>query len=311
MTYIINQYLILLIRPPLSPPCFAKASLREDFSVKLLSWNLSLPIHRKLKSGKEIVVSISKNQIPLCLNCGYLKLCDAHILPAALGKDIIKSTGKSLSLLAPDRKGVSQSGLFDPNILCSTCDGFLGNFDRHAIEIVRLVGTNEEEIDRNLGFFTLSYNRDINHDYLALFGAAVVWRASVSRKFNFSLGNNQDWFRDIIFRKTTEFPIVTIARLVGENPLTHRAAMDALMYPVRIKTADNISLARFYACGLMFLVQTSRRKHAMWEKGSVTDFGRSRGVANITGRLMPFENLADLKQAKKSKYVQEILARRP
>jgi hypothetical protein len=41
-----------------------------------------------------------------------------------------------------------QSGLFDDNILCSDCDGKLGVFDDHAIEISRLLGTGNEVIAR-------------------------------------------------------------------------------------------------------------------------------------------------------------------
>jgi hypothetical protein len=78
-----------------------------------------------------------------CKVCGNVNTCRAHIQPAALGKDIIKQAGrKTLSLAVTDRlDNYIQSGLFDDNILCSGCDGKLGVFDDHAVEISCLLGT--------------------------------------------------------------------------------------------------------------------------------------------------------------------------
>ena len=118
-----------------------------------------------------------------CVVCGDVKTCRAHIQPAALGKDIIKEAGrKTLSLAVPDRMDNSiQSGLFDDNILCGSYDGKLGVFDDHAIEISRLLGTAHEVIDRKENYFTVTRGNGVNHEQLALFGAAVVWRSSISR----------------------------------------------------------------------------------------------------------------------------------
>jgi hypothetical protein len=243
-----------------------------------------------------------------------VKTCRAHIQPAALGKDIIKQAGrKTLSLAVPGRMDNSiQSGLFDDNILCSGCDGQLGVFDDHAIEISRLLGTAHEVIDQKATRFTVTRRNGVNHEQLALFGAAVVWRTSISRYrelSQFTLGNNEAWFRDMLFRQSTETPTVLIARLVGANTLTHEAAMTALSYPQRIKIRG-ISVARFITRGLMFLVQTSRAADASLRADAVTTFGRSAGSTCLTGALMPFEKLGELPQVEKSKYVQSVLARR-
>ena len=201
-----------------------------------------------------------------CVVCGDVKTCRAHIQPAALGKDIIKQAGrKTLSLAVPDRMDNSiQSGLFDDNILCSGCDGKLGVFDHHAIGIKRLLGTAHEIIDRKANYFTIACGNGVNHEQLALFGAAVVWRASISRYrelSQFTLGNNEAWFRDMLFRQSTEIPTVLIARLVGANALTHEAAMTALSYPQRIKIRG-ISLARFITRGLSSLFKRHERQMA-------------------------------------------------
>jgi hypothetical protein len=249
-----------------------------------------------------------------CVVCGNANTCRAHIIPAALGKDIIKQAGrKTLSLAVLNRMdNYVQSGLFDDNILCSDCDGKLSVFDNHAVDILRLLGTAHEVIDRKANRFTVTRSNGMNHEHLALFGAAVVWRASISsyRELSqFTLGNNAAWFRDMLFYQSTEVPTVLIARLVGASALTHEAAMTAQLYPQRIKIRG-ISLARFNTRGLMFLVQTTRAADASLRADAVTTFGKSAGSTCLTGVLMPFEKHGDLPQLAKSKYIQSVLARR-
>jgi hypothetical protein len=249
-----------------------------------------------------------------CLECGNSETCRAHIHPGALGKDILKeSSRKTLSLLAPNRMDNSiQSALFDDNILCSDCDGKLGRYDDHAIEVTRLLGTANEVIDGKANRFTVTRGSGINHEQLALFGAAVAWRTSVSRYrelSEFTLGNNEGWFRAIIFRRNTDIPTVLVARLVDRDGLPHQAGAGALSYPVRIKFAG-VSVARFVVRALMFLVQTTRAVNPSLHASAITTFGRSAGPTCLAGVLMPFDQLADLGQVGKSKYMQHMRARR-
>ena len=115
--------------------------------------------------------------------------------------------------------------------------------------------------------------------------------------------------RKIVFRQSNEIPTVLVARLVGRTALTHEAAMTALMYPVRIKMRG-IWVARFYFGGLIFFVQTTRAADASLCADAVTTFGRSAGPACLAGVLYRFEELADLRQVRQSKHVQQVLARR-
>ena len=245
-----------------------------------------------------------------CRNCPEQITCNAHIMPAAVGKDIIKSSGKKLTLLAPEQEGTSQSGIWDSDILCGPCDNVLGSYDTHAINITRLLGTTDEAINHRTEVFTLSCAKGIDHERLALFGAAVVWRASVStvcRELNgFSLGNNEEWFRQMIFREVAEVPIVTIARIVGRDTNEQKMADTAMLYPVRVRpSGSHISMARFYLRGLMFLVQTTRNKKTIWSPGSVTELGKSAGSNCLIGSLMPFARLGGLEDIKKSKHMRK------
>jgi hypothetical protein len=219
--------------------------------------------------------------------------------------------GKTLSLCAPDQINNSiQSGFFDDTILCGTCDGKLGQYDKHAIEVSRLIGTTRESIGALQ--FSVRHNGEIDHQSLALFAGAVVWRASVSLRIKslsgFTLGTNEPWLRQMIFREVGAIPDVVVARLVGNTAIHHKAAMAALSYPVAIKSKRGTWMARFVLHGLMFLVCTSRSPERWMREESVTAFGRSAGMDQLIGKIMPFDQLADLAQVKRSKYVQRILS---
>src|SRR3981189_452441 len=109
-----------------------------------------------------------------CMNCGSAVTCEAHIIPKKGAREIIKrSTRSTLSLVAPDRvHNFMQSGFVDNEIPCSRCDGVLRLYDNHATQILRLLGTGHEAIDRQANRFTITRLKGVNHEHLALFGAA-------------------------------------------------------------------------------------------------------------------------------------------
>lgn len=249
-----------------------------------------------------------QNISAMCLRCGGLDLCDAHIIPAALAKDAASPKDKKLFLMQPDRKGVSQSGEYDPHILCSQCDNILGLYDKHAITILRLLGTESESIDHASRRFTLAFN-NLNHERLALFGAAVVWRSSVSKRIpDFTLGSNEDWFKEIVFRDTGDLPVVNIFRVVSSNPSLHQNLGGFFSYPVKRQNEENISFAEFYVRGFKFVVKTSRQKSPLWEAGAITELGKSAGPNKITGALLQLEDIGEIKGVNNSRYMQEKLS---
>jgi hypothetical protein len=248
----------------------------------------------------------------LCLECGDPATCRSHIIPGAIGKDIIAvSDGrKSLSLAVPDRTDDTiQSGIFDKNILCATCDGKLGKYDDHAIDISRLVGTSSEVLTRD--DFTIRREQGVNHECLALFAAAVVWRASVStyRELQqFNLDNEQQkQFRAMAFRAIADVPTVAILRLVSENPIAHKATELGISYPGRFTTSDGHSRVRFSIRGLLFLVKIGREPDVWLESNAVTTLGKTKGSKCLTGPLFSFEGLLETDNVRKTKYVSKIL----
>jgi hypothetical protein len=248
-----------------------------------------------------------------CLNCGNPATCRAHILPGAVGKDIINSADdgrKALSLAAPDRiDDTLQSGIFDSDILCSACDGKLGLYDDHAIDISRLVGTRAEVLTRN--DFTIQRHNGVNHEHLALFAAAVLWRASVSsyRELSqFSLdAAEQERFRAMALKEIFDVPTVAVLRLVSDNPIAHKAARLAMSYPGRFITGDGHWRVKFSIRGLLFLTKIGQRPDAWLEAIAVTTLGKAKGPAYLTGALFSFDGLLEADNVRSTKYVTSIL----
>jgi hypothetical protein len=138
------------------------------------------------------------------------------------------------------------------------------------------------------------------HQSLALFVAAVVWRASVSKRIHklsgFTLGPNESRFQEMIFRKISAVPDVVIARIVGGTTIAHDAARAAMSYPVAVRSKSHGWMARFSLRGFMFLVRTSREAEPWMRESAVTVHGQSAGPTRLIGHLMPFEQLGDLPQ---------------
>ena len=122
---------------------------------------------------------------------------EAHIIPRAFARDI-KDEGFPNIQLRPDRVGHAkpQSGEYDPDILCGSCDGRLGLLDDYAVTVCR--------------DFKSRHTRDgipfevpgVDCEKLAKFVLAVLWRASISSRPHFAairLGPYEDKARDVLF----------------------------------------------------------------------------------------------------------------
>ena len=215
-----------------------------------------------------------------CLVCANPNTCEAHILPRALGLDIIKcGERRTLSLAARDRiHNNIQSGIVDRSILCSACDGRLGDYDRHATEVIRLLGTESENITRN--DFCVRRAEGIDHNYLALFAASVVWRAAMSNYrelADFVLDQNDvARLRAVLFDGANDVPDVAILRLVSNNRVACEAVRMAMSYPARCDEGG-CRRARFSARGLLFFVKFGTTDDPFIRDNSLKTIGASRG----------------------------------
>lgn len=150
-----------------------------------------------------------------CAFCGEEKtLINAHIIPRPFHQegndegDPYVITGPD-SPLFPKRAHI---GVYDQNILRAECDGFLGQFDKHAIENLlrgearnftagtKLVGRTYPSLDRTL---------------LLKFIVSMAWRACIA---------NQEMFRSFTVGR---YEALMLAALKDDDELSHFDAVVA------------------------------------------------------------------------------------
>ena len=74
-----------------------------------------------------------------CIRCGNPKTIKAHLIPQVFCKEV--RLGNSFATMVKDSGefSLTQSGVFDKNILCEDCDGELGKNEKYAAEVFRLI----------------------------------------------------------------------------------------------------------------------------------------------------------------------------
>jgi hypothetical protein len=135
---------------------------------------------------------------PICrgYECNSSDLINAHIVPRGFARDIKRQGSYNLKITL-DTVHQTQHGVYDPDILCSDCDGKLGKLDDHALEVCRRF-PREHEIHRD-GLFEMS---NVAGDQFAMFVLSVLWRASITSRFEFrsvSLGPYETEACGVIF----------------------------------------------------------------------------------------------------------------
>ena len=178
----------------------------------------------------------------VCHYCNQKKmLCKAHIIPETFYK-----TQEKTHYLGMFTDGTidcihSQNGFKDGSILCAECDAILGNYDKYGAEILKkkllknpriLSGCYKEQL------YALD-KKQIDYSKLRKFFISLVWRASISKLCNVSLGKYEDialkimkneipddnnLFHPIIMHRPKEYMLrnvayVTMKRLFNQNSI--------------------------------------------------------------------------------------------
>src|SRR5215510_4724198 len=112
------------------------------------------------------------------LGCARIDLVDAHFIPQAFPREIRQRSGlanTTASELRFTRR--LQHGLFDGEILCCDCDQFLGRaYDKPAFELINALRV----MDLARPKFEIL---NVDCDLLRTFVLSVLWRCSISKKF--------------------------------------------------------------------------------------------------------------------------------
>jgi hypothetical protein len=123
-------------------------------------------------------------------------LIDAHIVPRGFARDTMDGYPHNLKI-SPTNVHSTQHGVYDPAILCGTCDALLGKLDDYALDVCRRFP--KERVDLGDGTFEMA---NIDGDAFAKFVLAVLWRASISSRPEFrnvALGPYESQACEVIF----------------------------------------------------------------------------------------------------------------
>jgi hypothetical protein len=192
-----------------------------------------------------------------CVVCAAPETCEAHIIPKAFAREIVDSNNHVLQLgETGSRKAKRQLGLADKNILCSGCDGIIGDADKYAIEFARrfLIPTGARD-------YSVVPLPELDCDKIRKFAVSVVWKASISTLPSFAdigLGPYELMAQSLIFDGKNIDEYAQLHVQINALHLPKGDASSFITYPIRVRN-ENGPYFIFVAGGFQFLVRFGNR----------------------------------------------------
>lgn len=190
-----------------------------------------------------------------CNNCGSDNLIKAHLIPRAFCVEVQTGKSHASSVTEEGSFKVTQSGMWDRNILCGECDGKLGTYEQYAHRIAQEIRQTGSDASWKTKLVV-----DTDNVKVLRFCAGILYKYSLTTKANgqINLGRYQDVLRSFIFDQNNDVPTEIDAFVV--RPLKY--ADDRGLFAYRAPTMDRkygINLYRMMMGGLIFFVQLDKR----------------------------------------------------
>ena len=227
-----------------------------------------------------------------CLKCGSFPTIKAHIFPQAALKRI-RSRGPDTKLIALDgyRSKIAkrQNGIFDPNILCSNCDGLLGKLDDWFLKLINDI-TSVAHSKCAYEPFLL----DIDPKLATRFAISIVYRASLSSRIEFQhvqLGRFSSFAENIVF---DTFEVSGCQPIIMMNVLTSSSLdmRQMAFYPVKCANGNGPYFV-FAISGIQFLVKFGGRHSGLAKSNDLSQNLRLRVGQPVVAVSHPFEDSAE------------------
>jgi hypothetical protein len=226
-----------------------------------------------------------------CLNCDSPQTIRAHLIPRVFATEVQTGKAHAASVGTSGRFVPSQSGLFDPDILCETCDGHIGQFEKYAATALarlrRLAAT------QTLGLCIVDH---FDGDRFLRFCAALLWKYSVAKKG---------------YGRIQLGPYQSIVRAIAFDDAAIPDTFDALIFRLKLNPSDeavfayraplldrkgSINMVRFAVGGCVVFVRTDQRTlnnkflEPCWIRGKHT-------ITFIIAPAQEFEEFTKMRQA--------------
>lgn len=210
-----------------------------------------------------------------CLVCGHAKTIDAHLIPRAFALEVQASPGERHLLVHHGAKGYKKTntGLYDPNILCGNCDGVLGKHEGYVYELLKKV-----RAQHSLAGKILSVD-PVEGDKVVRFGAGIAWKYAATRRElgRIALGPYQDVLAAVAFELGSIPPEIDLTAFQLQ-------AGDDEVYFYRAPFLDRkegVNIVRFSVGGFVFFLKVDRRRNPSFPPPECWFRGKSVGCFPI------------------------------
>ncbi|TDY02418.1 hypothetical protein [Thiohalophilus thiocyanatoxydans] len=190
-----------------------------------------------------------------CSKCGEKNTIRAHLIPQVFCKEVQTGKSHATAVKTDGSFHPTQSGTFDKNILCATCDGELGRLEEYAAIV--FANIRKGSINRGFG---IKECHGIDKDKILRFCAGILWKYSITSEEygKIDLYSYQDEIKKIAFGEI-EIPSwfdVALVRL-----LIHKQDDEVFAYraPLNLKK-QNVRLYNFMLGGMVCLVKANKKK---------------------------------------------------
>ncbi|MBO1909469.1 hypothetical protein KHP60_24585 [Microvirga sp. 3-52] len=135
-----------------------------------------------------------------CLVCGASKTINAHLVPKAFATEVISERGEKHALVHAKQDGLrkTNTGIYDPDILCGPCDGTLGKHEGYVFDLLKRIRALRVHAGKILDC------EPCDGDSIVKFAAGIVWEYANTKKENgrISIGPYSDTLKKVAFEIT-------------------------------------------------------------------------------------------------------------
>ncbi|MEP3420104.1 MAG: hypothetical protein ABJN35_00055 [Erythrobacter sp.] len=187
-----------------------------------------------------------------CLNCNDPRTIKAHLIPKAFVQEVKSSPGEQMMLVHEKTKAeVSNTGRYDPHLLCGGCDSHLGSHEGYVLELIRKLRKIPVQLN---SFMPID---QVKGDLVVRFAAGIVWKFANTREEwgRIDIGPYVNILRDAALRNRPlpQSLDVVMIRLFepGAGAYFYRNPL-----PDRL---DQMNAVRFSVGGFLFFLKIDRR----------------------------------------------------
>jgi hypothetical protein len=189
-----------------------------------------------------------------CKNCGVNKTIKAHLIPRVFCTQVQTGKSHAASITKNGMFKISQSGIWDGNILCDKCDGKLGTFENYVHKLSQTI----RDYGSELPWKTKIVDNADNVQVLK-YCAGILYKYSLTTQENgrIDLGRYQNILRDFLFN---DAPIpeeldVLIFRLIQYS---HDNDVFAYRAPI-LDRQFGVNMYRMMMGGLVFFIKLDKQ----------------------------------------------------